>query len=244
MIRLIEELSMNALPSLQTMLYDGWVLRFANGYTRRANSISPLYSSRLPINDKIAACENDYEQRGIKVNFKMTSETQPEDLDRLLEARGYLVNGYTSVQTVNLQRVQIPDETGVSMESRLTNEWLYGYYRMSAIKCENQPVMAQILRLIIPSTCFASIVHAGQVVACGMSVYQEGWSGLFDVVTDPALRRQGYGEKIVNALLSWGKSQGAHFGYLQVMENNTPALNLYAKLGFRDVYRYWYRGKP
>ena len=42
MIRTLEELSMNALPALQTMLYGGWVLRFANGYTRRANSINPI----------------------------------------------------------------------------------------------------------------------------------------------------------------------------------------------------------
>lgn len=38
-----EELQMNALPSLQTILYDGWVLRFAKGYTNRANSVNPIY---------------------------------------------------------------------------------------------------------------------------------------------------------------------------------------------------------
>ncbi len=31
MIKLIEELSMNAWPALQTKLFDGWVLRFADG---------------------------------------------------------------------------------------------------------------------------------------------------------------------------------------------------------------------
>ena len=38
----IEELSMNALPAMQTQIYDGWVIRFADGYTKRANSINPI----------------------------------------------------------------------------------------------------------------------------------------------------------------------------------------------------------
>jgi N-acetylglutamate synthase len=28
------------------------------------------------------------------------------------------------------------------------------------------------------------------------------------------------------------------------MCNNTPALRLYARLGFQEVYQYWYRVKP
>lgn len=39
MIRYIEELSMNAWPSLQTIMYDGWVIILADGYTKRANSV-------------------------------------------------------------------------------------------------------------------------------------------------------------------------------------------------------------
>jgi hypothetical protein len=33
-IQEIEEISLNAWPSLQQILYDGWILRFANGYTK------------------------------------------------------------------------------------------------------------------------------------------------------------------------------------------------------------------
>ena len=35
---LIEELTLNAWPSLRSLLFDGWVLNFADGYTRRAYS--------------------------------------------------------------------------------------------------------------------------------------------------------------------------------------------------------------
>ncbi|MDB5085123.1 MAG: family N-acetyltransferase, partial [Bacilli bacterium] len=38
--KMIEELTLNNWQPLQTMLYDGWLLRFAGGYTKRANSVN------------------------------------------------------------------------------------------------------------------------------------------------------------------------------------------------------------
>ena len=53
----IEERSLNAHPAIETQFYDGWVLRFAGGYTKRANSVNPLYVGALPLDEKIAFCE-------------------------------------------------------------------------------------------------------------------------------------------------------------------------------------------
>jgi len=75
-------------------------------------------------------------------------------------------------------------------------------------------------------------------------VLQDGCLGLFDIITDEGQRRRGYGRQLMQGLLAWGKQQGARSAYLQVMLNNPPALALYAGLGFREVYRYWYRVKP
>ena len=81
LIQTIEELSMNAWPALQTMLYDGWVLRFANGYTRRANSVIPLYLSERETVEKIKVCEKVYKDQGLATTFKMTAESHPLGLD-------------------------------------------------------------------------------------------------------------------------------------------------------------------
>lgn len=89
----------------------------------------------------------------------------------------------------------------------------------------------------------ACLEHAGRLVACGMGVVERPYLGLFSLITDPVLRRQGYGRAAVMGLLGWGITEGADFAYLQVEEDNGPARRLYAGVGFSELYRYWYRVK-
>ena len=102
MIRSIEELSMNAWPALQTLHYDGWVVRFSAGYTRRGNSVYPLYPSRIDLDEKIQTCESLYRARNLPVVFKLTGASTPEDLDACLDVHGYRVDSLTSVQLLDL----------------------------------------------------------------------------------------------------------------------------------------------
>ena len=63
---------MNAHPSIKTQVFDGWILCFANGYTNKANSINPLYSSEIAIEEKIKQCEKIYESQGLATVYKLT----------------------------------------------------------------------------------------------------------------------------------------------------------------------------
>lgn len=104
MIKTFEELSLNAWPALQTKLYDGWVLRFANGYSKRSNSINPLYHSTLPLEEKIENCENEYQRQGLPVVFKLTDASCPQGIDNELESRNYLRLDETSVRVLEMER--------------------------------------------------------------------------------------------------------------------------------------------
>jgi GNAT superfamily N-acetyltransferase len=42
-------------------------------------------------------------------------------------------------------------------------------------------------------------------------------------------------------VIAKAQEHGAAHAYLQVMNSNFPARHLYAKLGFQEVYQYWYR---
>jgi ribosomal protein S18 acetylase RimI-like enzyme len=244
MIRTIEELSLNAWPSVHTLLLGGWVLRFAGGYTRRANSVIPLYPVEGDVGEQIAACEALYHAQGLPVIFKMTSACTPPDLDDRLAARGYAFDAHTSVQVLGLKDRDLSVPANLDLSPQAEGDWQAAFNRMHHLAGETAQKHGRILAQILPQTAYAALAANGQIAACGLGVLQDGYLGLFDVITDEGQRRRGYARQLMEGLLAWGQQQGAHTAYLQVMLNNPPALALYTGLGFREAYRYWYRVKP
>lgn len=53
------------------------------------------------------------------------------------------------------------------------------------------------------------LINNGVPTACGLGVIQNGYIGLFDIITASDQRRQGMAEQLLLALLHWGKTQGA-----------------------------------
>ena len=80
------------------------------------------------------------------------------------------------------------------------------------------------------------------IVATGLTIVEDGWAGLFDIVTHPDARSKGHGRHIVSSLLQAAWELGARQAYLQVGTDNTAARNLYRQFGFGEHYQYWYRG--
>jgi GNAT superfamily N-acetyltransferase len=239
----MEEFSLNAWASLQTVVYDGWIIRFANGYTKRANSINPLYPSSIDIDQKIHFCESLYQNKKLPVVFKMTPASYPHNLDQTLDANGYQKDSPTSVQTLDLETLNLQASSEVEIQENLSNEWLENFCNMSSVSEQNRKTLREILLNIIPQHCFVSLQSGSRIVACGLGVLQFGYIGLFDIVTDQEFRNRGYGQQVVKSILMWGKQNEARKAYLQVMLNNTPALYLYSKVGFSEEYQYWYRIK-
>ncbi|MFN8374121.1 MAG: GNAT family N-acetyltransferase [Anaerolineae bacterium] len=242
-IRLIEERSLNALPSLYTMVYDGWILRFAKGYTRRANSVNPLYGGTLPLNEKIDYCEDVYRRHGLNVIFKLTDAAQPAELEDVLVARGYEHQAGTIVETMDLTKVRFKRDANVVAQRQFTMTWFNAFAELNGLREDAAGTLKKILAQIQPRTCFASFVDEGQVVATGMAVLERGCVGLFDIVTDVNHRRKGYSTRLVSHLLAWAQEKGGHTAYLQVVGDNQPALWMYNKIGFKETYHYWYRVK-
>ena len=243
MVTNIEELSLNAWASLQTVIYDGWVIRFANGYTKRANSVNPLYPSSMDIDEKLRFCENLYREKKLPVVFKMTPAVYPSNLDDRLSESGYQKDSPTSVQTVDLETINLPTHSEGENHENLSDEWLENFCNLSAISELRRETLRGILTNIVPRHCFVSVKSIDRVVACGLGVLQSGYIGLFDIVTDKDYRRQGYGQRVVKSILRWGKDNHAKKAYLQVVLDNAPALDLYSKIGFMERYQYWYRIK-
>lgn len=244
LITKIEELSISALPALQTQIYDGWILRFSEGYTKRANSINPIYFSNDDVKSKIENSERMYRKKNLKVVYKMTTNVYPSHLDYVLECAKYSLLDPTSVQVKSLKETEEPDKTNIVVYTKLHEKWFENFCILNDISEKNNPILKKILENIIPETYFVLVTNDSDIVlACGLGVLEDGYLGLFDIVTNPKYRNKGYGKKLINNLLFIGKENGATKAYLQVALTNIPALNMYSKLGFNEEYRYWYRVK-
>ncbi len=243
MIHLMEELSYNAWASLQNMYYDGWILRFADGYTRRANSVNPIYPSTLDLNEKIAYCEDAYRARGQRTVFKMTEAAQPHELDSLLDELDYEEDARTSVQIHPLTAIPMPSDNICIIDENLNEKWLDSYCRLNHVSDKRRDTLRKILSNIVPKTAYVSAQQNGITVAVGMGVLDGGYLGIYNLITDEAFRRRGIGTEVILNLLDWGIDHQAKTAYLQVMTNNEPAQNMYGRLGFQETYQYWYRVK-
>ena len=242
-IRHLEGLSLNAWPAIHTLVYDGWILRFSDGYTKRANSVSPLFTSSLNIEEKIAHCERIYSDRKLKVIFKLTHASTPSNLDELLESKGYEEIDCTSVQTLTLDSDFSPTHTDFEVYTELTDAWVDAFCSMSKSASKNRKALTHILERILPPTFYVTLLDKDKAVACGLAVQEGTMISFYDIFTRESHRKKGYGEQIMLQLLKLGKEHGATTGFLQVMKNNIPALRLYKKLGFKEQYVYWYRVK-
>lgn len=240
----LEELSLNHWPALSTLFYDGWALRFADGFTKRANSISPLYGSSYKLSDKMEYCRNIYTLHKLPVIYKITPFIRPAELDSALSDSGYAFADLSSVQTRSLLHVRDPEMREVRTSAEATEEWMAHNFQFSSADPRLAPVMRRMLANIRTATCFITLYCDGHPVSSGMAVIERGYVGLYDIVTDAAYRNRGFAEQLILHLLRWAQANGASAAYLAVVAHNVPALRLYAKLGFSEVYTYWYRILP
>ncbi|MDY7075430.1 MAG: GNAT family N-acetyltransferase [Chloroflexota bacterium] len=239
--RRIEEVSLNSWPALQQILFDGWILRFSEGYTKRANSVNPLFASSMDVDEKINTCERLYAERGLPTVFRLTPFSSPAGLDGVLEGRNYQKVAPTSVLRLDLNdRIVRPSPAAELRHERL-DDWLDVFCRFGESSVDKHQTHKRILQAIPGKRFLASLVDSGQVVACGLGVLENGYLGLFDLITDPQRRNEGYGTQLVSSLLGLAQEEGCLHAYLQVVNRNAPARRLYAKLGFQEVYPYWYR---
>ena len=238
--RRIEEAGLNSWPALQHLLFDGWLVRFAQGYTKRANSVTPLYPSLLSTEEKIAWCEHFYQENQLPTIFRLLSFSEEnQHLDQLLAQRGYYALDHTLVWSLKLPSELATENSGLIAIS--LTDWLLIYGQWSNRYSELQHVHRELLERILSPVLFAVLYQQGAPVACGLGVLEHKVFGLFDIVTDPRQRRKGYGTQLVTSMLDWGKQHGAQYAYLQVVSTNLAAQQMYAKLGFQESYHYWYR---
>ena len=166
----------------------------------------------------------------------------------VLEAHGRLavdlhleLSASLEVQVLDALPAASEPEPACDLLAAASQRWVSVFGGLDGTPPRHRRTLESILARIPPPHTGAILTVAGHPVSCGRAVLEHTQIGLFDIATDSARRRQGYAGRLINGLLGWGRGGGARRAYLQVEADNTPARELYEKLGFREIYRYWYR---
>ncbi|MGB2982487.1 MAG: GNAT family N-acetyltransferase [Candidatus Bipolaricaulia bacterium] len=236
----LEELGLSAWPALEETHYDGWILRFADGHTKRANSISPLYPSTIDVEEKIAACERAHEEHGLPTIFRLTPFSEPATLDQTLDSRDYSMIDRTLVMTRSIANFSAPP-SDFSIRPVDAETWLDTFERFDLLSPEDMSTRRGIIGRISPDPIPVIAGPADHPTGINLGVREGAAVGLFSLFVAEERRLQGLGQALVEETLAIAADRGATLAYLQVEELNMPARGLYEKLGFTEAYPYWYR---
>ncbi len=236
--RAIEERACNAWPALQTLLVGGWTIRFADGFTQRANSASPYAPDAAPVAAIAGEVEALYARQDQRTIFRLTSLARDADREALA-ARGYRPHDESLLMIAPLGQDLAPDPIA-DLTDTPPEDWIDGFARGNRYGPRHRPALEKMLAVIKPPAIYATLREDGLAVAYGLGVVERGMVGLFDILVEDGHRGRGLGRRLVRSIMAAGAAGGAERAYLQVLAANAPALALYAGQGFEEAYRYTY----
>lgn len=232
LVRSIEAAAYRSWPAREMVEYDGWQLRYADGFSRRGNSVYPAGASKIDYLEKLAECRKWYAARGVDLVVRQTMATE-SGLDDVLRCAGFAREGRTNVMVTDLE----PLPARIPVQSEPSPTWWKTTADLWAIGVERVEGWSAIMNRICLPAGYAVIEGVG----AGFAVRDGPLLGLFEIVVDPGSRGRGWGRALSRSLMEWGRSQGGNQAYLQVVTENGPAIKLYEGLGFDYAYSYWYR---
>lgn len=114
-------------------------------------------------------------------------------------------------------------------------------FREAKTYCENQPKTAYLQRLLGNDHFIALVALESSEVAGGLAAYElpkfeqeRSEIYIYDLAVSSAHRRKGIATALIEALKNIAAERGAHVIFVQADHGETPAIELYTKLGVRE----------
>lgn len=239
----LQEVMVTGLPPLESDWQGRWLLRAANGYTGRANSVLPLGDPELPVMNALTVVERWYAERGlsplVQVYGPTVAEAFASGVGRAVREAGWEVLPDVLVMTAATDAVvdaTTGTEVGAGVTERVDGRWVTG---ATTREQEHADTLVPMLDRIRDAR-YVTLGTDRIPDAVGRLALGRGWAGIFAVHVQPTMRRRGLARAVVGALAREAQAAGARSTYLQVSADNTAAVRLYESLGFATHHEYAY----
>jgi N-acetylglutamate synthase len=231
----LERAACQAMPAADVAWLGEWQLRAAEGFTGRANSVLPLGSPGVPFAEAVETITAFYAARGLPPQFDVPLPLC-RPVARALQAQGWEPTCRVLVQVLDLPELiaATPAGSGFTLAPTPSPEAL----EMIKGRRGELPGAASHVLCAVPTLSFAEYREGGPLLAMARGTVTERWLGLTFIETAAEARRRGLAREAVGALARWAAAQGGERAFLQVQDDNTAALALYASLGFTTSHCY------
>jgi ribosomal protein S18 acetylase RimI-like enzyme len=268
--RTLEGVAARGWPAPESAWLGQWWLRAAGGFTARANSVRPLGSPELPLDEALDFVAAWYRERGLPPKVQVVVGSS---LDAELARRGWPADPEVRVQTVPIVQavarlgVAPPPEATATISTAPSAGWLAAFRggvasggvasggaasgdALAVLTGPPHVVFAEVGGLTVGGLTVGGVGAGGRdegldaALAIGRAALEGAWAGITAVEVASSHRRQGLARSVMRSLLAYADDVGVRQVYLEVLATNQPALELYAAMGFRDHHRYCCRTAP
>ncbi|MBJ7289277.1 N-acetyltransferase, partial [Williamsia sp.] len=232
-IRSLEIAAARGWPGTDFAVIDGWLARAGGGFTRRANSATPVERGATLDDTSVAALAQFFHAHDLATRCAVVERLIPAshvDPDRF------------EIQAVAMVRSTDPLSVtaGVDVDTSTVPApgWVQAYLDESGRSSAGDVATAVLTASVDGMLAFFSVSDDQGLVAIGRGAVTsdepfgadpgsgQRWVGIACLWTAPRARGTGIGSRMVAEVLRWGRDQGADNAYLQVEADNVDAIRL------------------
>lgn len=213
-----------------------WRLRWAGGFTGRANSALAVGNPGRSVAVALKAVCDFAHDRGIPPVVQVIQDSGTE---REVAAAGWRewtkhAAGYQVSVLVG------PLPAGPAQDAEVLDEPTPAWWELAA---DNpSPGTAERHVLSTGKVGYGVVDVDGVTAGAVRGAIVDGWLHVSRLAVRPEFRRRGLASALMFALAGWGRAHGAERWVLQVAVGNEGALKLYSALGCTEHHRYRYWG--
>ena len=237
------ERAARATPAAVEDRSSGWWLRHTDGRAWWSGAVLAHGAADVGrLAERIDAAERFYAEHRATSRFQVCASCPP-GLDAMLAERGYRWESPISLRATRFDRPVQPQTVPgfqVRVASGVDQAWLAVLRSAGGPPTSAEHEVRLLRRVRLPRE-FVTVFAGRDPVAIGRAVADDGWTGVFGMITAPQARRQGAARLVLAAIAGWAGQHGAPRLYLQVERSNTTAARLYEATGFTEIATYHYR---